>query len=1011
MAHTSFFFVFLLTNFLLYKSPTTFAFFPTNHTPCHDHEKSALLQFKNSFVIDERWFDSCDPKFEGWKVDGGGEASDCCLWDAIECDDVSGHVISLGLSSSCLYGSINSSTSSLFQLLHLRSLNLAYNDFHSSSIPSALGHLLTNLTYLNLSFSGFSGPIPSSISNYLVQCNLQGEFPTRIYQLPRLEVLFLDANYLLTGHLPEFHTSSPLRKLSGKECNFWGHIPSSLQNLTKLAYLNLKGNSFGSSLSGLGNLPKLTLLGLSWNQLTGPVSTWLGNHSSLEALDLSYNNHNLFSTPLRKLLRLRHWYLRVLLGGVEGWRQGGVSEGGFCRGDGEWEERRLVVVNRKWRGRMRVRDIGTSTVVRYSRWQEGLRDTSSLSWMGNLAKLSHLSLVDLNLSGEIPSSFANLTNLSVLRLPINQLTGPMPKWLRKLTQLTEFVVAQNELEGMVPRSLSELRNLEVLDLRSNKLNGPVDLDMFLEMQKLYELDLSGNFLSFNAKTNLNATFPKFETLRLESCNLRGTLPELLRDQDKLEFIDLGNNSIHGQIPPSICNLTTLGELRLGSNHLSGRLPSCLGNFSANLWYLDIRKNNLSGMLSDSFSQSCNLEYMLLNGNRLAGKLPRSLANCKNLRALDLRNNQINDVLPSWLFSLPLSDCLLLSSNNFHGEIPPSFCNFTLMNSLLLDKNDLSGTLPPCLANLTENLELLNIGKNNLSGFIPHPFSRDCRLEMIRFGENGLEGKLPRTLANCRELEFLDFGNNQISDVFPSLLGALPELKILILRSNRLHGIIKDEKITKSEFSNLQIVDLSQNNFVGGLPSQYFLRWEAMKMVKLQQLTTYMEMLINNTNKGIVLEYHAILDIFVGLRLLNLSNNDLTGGIPSSLGNLSLLETLDLSGNKLSGKIPQELARLGFLEVFNVSNNNYLSELCGNPLTIQCFPEENTPPSISDAQEDDDGDDGCSFGWKPVATGYASGLLLGVVIGSILVTKKYEWCSNTFGIGQKHRQRRRRRARH
>ncbi|KAJ4830508.1 hypothetical protein Tsubulata_047414 [Turnera subulata] len=351
-AHTSFFFfVFLLTHFLFYSSPTTFALFSTNHPPiCHDHEKSALLQFKDSFIIiDDRRVD-CDPKSEGWKVDGGEAASDCCLWDGVECDDITGHVISLDLSGSCLSGSINSS-SSLFQLLHLRSLNLAYNHFNFSSIPSALGHF-QNLTHLNLSDSVVYGPIPSSISNLsklysldlsrnflelrnadfktlirklqvlhlddilanssslvslsLVDSNLQGEFPARIFQLPKLEVLLLDSNYYLTGHLPEFHSSSPLRKLSAFNCNLSGHIPSSLQNLMQLVYLDLGDNSFG------------------------------------------------------------------------------------------------------------------------------VQDTSSLSWVGHLAKLTYLSLRNSNLSDEIPSSLANLTNLSVLSLRFNQLTGPLPAWLGTL---------------------------------------------------------------------------------------------------------------------------------------------------------------------------------------------------------------------------------------------------------------------------------------------------------------------------------------------------------------------------------------------------------------------------------------------------------------------------------------------------------------------------------------------------------------------------------------------------
>ena len=59
----------------------------------------------------------------------------------------------------------------------------------------------------------------------------------------------------------------------------------------------------------------------------------------------------------------------------------------------------------------------------------------------------------------------------------------------------------------------------------------------------------------------------------------------------------------------------------------------------------------------------------------------------------------------------------------------------------------------------------------------------------------------------------------------------------------------------------------------------------------------------------------------GLVLLNLSNNMLTGNIPSSLGKLTNLEALDLPLSHLTGKIPQQLIEPTFLEFFNVSFNN------------------------------------------------------------------------------------------
>ncbi|KAJ6750419.1 hypothetical protein OIU85_000998 [Salix viminalis] len=125
------------------------------HPLCHDEESHALLQFKQSLVINE--FAFSDPSAYPNVVSWDGESRDCCSWDGVDCDRDSGHVIGLDLSSSFLYGSIDSN-STLFPLVHLRRLNLAANNFKNSEIRN-----LPRLFDLNLSFSGFSGQIPAEI--------------------------------------------------------------------------------------------------------------------------------------------------------------------------------------------------------------------------------------------------------------------------------------------------------------------------------------------------------------------------------------------------------------------------------------------------------------------------------------------------------------------------------------------------------------------------------------------------------------------------------------------------------------------------------------------------------------------------------------------------------------------------------------------------------------------------------------------------------------------------------
>ncbi|KAA8524856.1 hypothetical protein F0562_011279 [Nyssa sinensis] len=236
---------------------------------CHEDESSALLQFKQSFSIRENASidPSAYPKVKSWKLQG--ESNDCCLWDGVECDEGTGHVIGLDLSSSLLYGSINSN-SSLFRLADLQRLHLADNDFNYSQIPSAIGNL-SELRSLNLSLSLFNGQIPLeismltqltsldlswnplklhkpslgtlvqnltriselSLSNVIISsevpdvlanlpsltsilledCGLHGEFPIGIFHLPKLQVLNVRFNQNLTGYLPEFHQSGPVKKL------------------------------------------------------------------------------------------------------------------------------------------------------------------------------------------------------------------------------------------------------------------------------------------------------------------------------------------------------------------------------------------------------------------------------------------------------------------------------------------------------------------------------------------------------------------------------------------------------------------------------------------------------------------------------------------------------------------------------------------------------------------------------------------------------------------------------
>ncbi|VFQ73646.1 unnamed protein product [Cuscuta campestris] len=298
---------------------------------CHDEEKAALLQFKHSFASTNQCHIGVHPKpkLESWK-----EGGDCCSWEGVECDEQTDHyhVVGLDLSGSCLYGSINSSNA-LFTLTHLQRLDLSYNDFNYSHIPSAVGNL-SRLTHLNLTETNFSGQIPQQhlsnittmvsldLSSYsglelhslkglvqhmtnlkhlhlsyinlsssgvphllsnlsslesldLYDCELNGEFPMAIFDLPKLKMLMLAGNANLRGYLPNFRSGSPLQTLSFFGTSFEGVLPPSIGNLTSLKELDMDISNTGDLMS-LGNLTRLVSL-----------SIWGANHFTPDTLNTS----------------------------------------------------------------------------------------------------------------------------------------------------------------------------------------------------------------------------------------------------------------------------------------------------------------------------------------------------------------------------------------------------------------------------------------------------------------------------------------------------------------------------------------------------------------------------------------------------------------------------------------------------------------------------------------------------------------------------------------------------
>ncbi|XLU21935.1 hypothetical protein S245_058001 [Arachis hypogaea] len=998
---------------------------------CHPEESSALLHFKTELNnFDEHY--SCDhdaeclclhadPKTRAWQ-----NGTDCCSWMGVTCHSVSGHVIGLDLSCRRLVGNIDPN-STLFKLTHLHTLNLAYNHFYGSQLSSQFGQLVS-LTHLNLSHCWFEGDIPSQIShlsklqsldlswNYalsleettwkrllqnttslrevvlddtdmssisstpnplslianlsstlvtlsLTRTQLSGSLTSDIFCLPNLQHLNLsDNNDGIQFHVPKLNCNTSLLTLDLSECGFYGPIPSSFFNLTHLTSLILRNNFFNSSIpSSISNLQHLTHLDLSGEELSGLIPSSLSNLHHLVYLDLSWN-------------------------------------------------------------------IELSGLI-----------PSSFS---NLHHLVYLDLSSNNFSGQIPNMFDRLTNLQTLFLWDNNFEGKLPSSLFTLSKLSVLDCSYNNIEGSLPDKVA-FSNLTQLNLHDNLLNGTIPW-WALSFKSLRYLDLSSN--RFTGHIN-EITSYSLEYLDLCNNKLQGNVPESIFDLVNLSNLCLSQHNWNDTVHFSLFSkLQKLSHLSLsGCNSLVLGSETSVNYTFSNLLELQLRSNNIIGYstFSGNFSE---LEFLELSNSKLEGKVPQWIHDLDSLHHLILSNNLLTSV---GQFSWYQLEDLDLSFNLMDDDISSFFCNATPLTDINLSHNRFIGTFPQCLAN-SSSLRNLDLQMNKLHGNLPDTLNRSLQLYALILNCNQFKGLLPKSLSNSVFLQELNLGNNQFEDTFPYWLQDLGLLEILVLQGNKLHGPIANLK-SDNMFQSLIVFDISCNNFSGSLPKAYIQNFQAMKIVDDEVLSSdyYIDTdfhlrgdriievernhSITSIIKGVSTTFSKIPRDFVNIDLsgnkfegeipdvigelhrligLNLSHNRLVGHIPHSLGNLTNLESLDLSSNMLTGDIPTELTNLNFLEVLNLSQNQLVGaipkgkqfdtfsndsyegnmELCGLPLSIQC--NNNVPLQQYPSSE---AEDKFGFGWKPVAIGYACGMVLGIGLGyCVFSIGKPQWLVIMFG---------------
>ncbi|KAI3879982.1 hypothetical protein MKX03_020390 [Papaver bracteatum] len=670
-------------------------------------------------------------------------------------------------------------------------------------------------------------------------------------------------------------------------------IPSGLDKLGNLIYLNMSGSGFiGQIPIDISRLTSLVTLHLSssyfFDDNENPLPKLIIKDPDLETLTRNLTGlRKLFledcnlSGPLdSSLLRLQS--LRVLqLSGNDMSSEIPDFLGDFpnlvtlsceaCELYGKFPERLLKVKT------LRHLDLSLNG---------GLQ--GSLPDFPKDGRLQELVLAGTGFGGEIPTSIGNLRLLTRLDLDQCRFNGSIPRAISNLKQLQYLDLSLNNFTGLIP-SISWLESLIHIDLSGNSLVGPIPSD-WNRLLKLVYLDLDSNSLNESIPASL-FTLPSLENLNLAQNQFTGVVGEFYNGSfSQLEFLDLSDNKLQGRVPMSIFEMPKLHKLLLSGNNFSDSISlDMIFHKFKNLSDLNLSGNRLSVNTTTPSADSAlypKLEYLGLSSCNLT-QFPIFLKYQSQMQSLDLSNNQIHGEIPNWfgkigsgsLTSLNLSYNFLEDPNR-----PLPVDSFKSMITTDLRSNRLQGK--NLILPLSTNI--LDYSSNNLTSMIPNISSYLGETIYLSLSKNQITGEIPSSICDeATQLQVLNLSYNNLSGPIPPCLGSLEFLTVLDLRGNNFHGIVPD---TFPQTCSIGALNLNGNKLEGHIPRSL-------------------------TNCKM-------------LEVLDLGNNQLAGTFPYWLKSMLQLRVLVLRSNKFHGAWGNQGANYNFpmLQIIDVSSNNFTGTL-------------------------------------------------------------------------------------
>lgn len=253
-----------------------------------------------------------------------------------------------------------------------------------------------------------------------------------------------------------------------------------------------------------------------------------------------------------------------------------------------------------------------------------------------------------------------------------------------------------------------------------------------------------------------------------------------------------------------------------------------------------------------------------------------------------------------------------------------------VTKLFLPSMNLVGVIPPEIRLLTGLLEI-DLYNNDVAGEIPKEFIQLTDLTSLLLRDNVLTGSIPAWFTSLPKLEAIDLGVNRLTGGLPANLGEVPALQTLNLENNDLTGSLTPLLHLKT----IEFLALGDNKFSGSLGEELLTSWPVIKELDLSgnQLTGGLPDMLFGMDHLMIIDLHgnqfdgrlpSIFESDSAVEFLALHENKFSGTIPKGIVALTNLRHLDLSSNNFEGSLPMEIGELVKLKYLFLAFNPMLT---------------------------------------------------------------------------------------